>query len=222
MERQLFCSVIPHAIRRRGHTSIFVDEERDLTIEVFLELTDFTVTDGLSIQFPTEGTTESDRSRRTIERVVDDDVFDDRDTGLHKTLESLGEGEFVDKFHCDTFIDSKNYDGQSALQRHHAPPQRAGRSAESKHTMEVSPQRLVRAGDTGRQKRVLDVDDRVEVGRTIGRTTGAGSDVHRRHRPRVVGVIECNLDRREVATVAKLRDNFIQFCSVGLRKENHL
>lgn len=84
------------------------------------------------------------------------------------------------------------------------------------------PKRFVGARDTRGQQAVLDIHNSVEVGRTVRRTTGAGSDVHRRHRPRSGRVVVCNLDRRKVATVAKLGHNLVELCSVGLRNENHL
>jgi len=79
---------------------------------------------------------------------------------------------------------------------------------------------LVSAADTGREKTILDVKNSVEVGRTVSRTTGAGRDVHGSHTPSVT--VLCDFDVGHHTTVAKLGDNFVEFCSVSLRNENHL
>lgn len=89
--------MFPHAIRRRGH-GLVVDEVA--VFEVRLEGIEFGIGDGLGDEFPTEGTTESHRDRSAVERVVKEDVLDDRDTVVDVTGDGVVEREVVFEVHC--------------------------------------------------------------------------------------------------------------------------
>ena len=120
------------------------------------------------------------------------------------------------KFIVKRFIDSKNYDGTSALQRHYAPPQRAGRSAES------NTQLIRNSGsrDATRKTFVLDVHHSIEVGGLVHVTNVTNSGMVGRASEDTI--FTCNIHEREVVVLHEIVDDLGHLVIMGLRKENHL
>lgn len=91
--------VTPHAIRRRGHTSVKDEFETGTHLsQLILETVEFGIGDGLVTEFDTIRTTESDVVRRTIERRRDNNILNHGDTVGNET------GNTVVEVHCEKIL----------------------------------------------------------------------------------------------------------------------